>query len=286
MKKLAALALGLSMMTVSVAPVFAQDLDVNLISYDTTKNTVKVISLAGNHLDNIAKDLEMDPDDVETILTRNEGYVTKPVEKIKDKLTTVGGNDNYTTKPIVRPISDDTEYNPIIIIDNGEGQSAMTLPIMTGDYQDVMTLPIMVDEFQDVMTLPADITSSNAFLRGTTKDGYQVAVLLPADISGIDATTLPAIVTDIAGANLEDIMGDVDYTTLPAILGDVDYTTLPAILGDESEYKLAIVTDSKIEKLSEASGKSIDYVSDVLDTYTIKNLVDSDYIDVVPAIEK
>ncbi len=316
MKKFAALALGLSMMTMSVAPVFAQDVAEDatptLISAVTTQNTTKIISLAGSNLDNIAKDLEMDASDVETILTRNEGYTTKPTE---------------------RPELD-TEYNPIIIVENEDGQAAMTLPIMTGDYQDVMTLPIMVGDYQDVMTLPAEISDANAVLRGTTQDGYQVAVVLPEDISEVDPTTLPAIVTDIAGSDLSEVAGNVDYTTLPAIIGDVDYTTLPAILGDvdyttlpaiigdvdyttlpaiigdvdyttlpaelgnidfttlpatlgdADEYKLAVVTDTRVEKLAEASGKTVEYVESVLEPYTVQNLINADYVEVMPVTEE
>ncbi len=132
----------------------------------------------------------------------------------------------------------------------------------------------------DLGNIAVDLGLSKDQVQAVLEKGIVEPSTDPITIDGKqDFTTLPASLDE---PQVEDInTGYVDVTTLPAeVPKDSDKETRPfinpskiIIALENSDGEQYLVTDDKINELSEISGKSVDFVNKELNFYSIENLV-------------
>ncbi len=316
-KKLTALILGLSMVTMSTTPAFAKPLNykANIVN---PKNGSFVINLDVDTVGNLAKDFGISNYELESILTETYKQ-TKPTPKPSKPSTTedkVGavtlpaivdkGTVDYTTLPAIVD-KGTVDYTTLpAIVDKGTVDYT-TLPFELGKYVDFTTLPAIIIEpetsvpstngaYQEITTLPGTI------------DGNVGYVTLPAtlDKDTVDYMTLPAIVEKPGISTPSTNGGYQEIMTLPIIAerpvtvpntgeGTVGVTTLPErikvtrplikpsdiikAIKIDSSIRPVLVTSDKITKLAEVSGKSEELIRETLALCTFEKALTTEKVE-------
>ncbi len=314
--KIMALVLGLTMVTSTVTPAFASTLDYNNTSINFEDGDF-VINLDYDTVGNIAKDLGLTRYQVESVLTDTYKQ-TKPAVKPETLPAIVGGNVDYTTLPgtvdinlgyvtLPAEINDYVDFTtlPATLDENvkyttlpatldkenraivrftteGDKEVAVTLPAyeeqidyiyvqVSDDNKELnyMTIPATLDDYVDFTTLPANAQQPQICV--SNPDGqYQEVMTLPIEAQRPDFDT-----------DTEENYQEV--TTLPAI----DKETRPFInpskvinaIENNENINLVVVTEEKIETLSEMSGKSEDFVKEILEFSSVKNILSTEKVD-------
>ncbi len=252
--KTIALTLGLTMMTMSITPVFAQSTNASYVSSIVNKNSNNmVINLNEQTISNIAVDLGLSEYQVESVLTDSYKQ-TKPAK------------DNKKGEEVDHSVAS-TEPPALVECE--------------GPYEEVTTLPADVDntEYQEVMTLPAEV-GNVPYTTLPFEYGNVPYTTLPYQYGDAEYTTLPAVVGEteaqqpqICVPNVNEAT-DAEYqevTTLPAVVGeteaqqpqicvpnvneatDAEYqevTTLPAVVGETEAQQPQICVPNVNEETS------------------------------------
>ncbi len=186
-----ALTLGLTMLTMSVTPVFAQSSNASLISSIANKNSNNmVINLGENTIDNIAFDLGLSTYQVESVLT-----------------------DSYKqTKPVEKPNKDK----------NGKYEEVTTLPaeVTESEYQEVTTLPAEVDKVVDKETKPF-LNPSKVIRAMKENEDLNLIVVSEEQIQTL---------SELSGYDVDYVTEILGYSSIQTILTTEkqEVTTLPA----------------------------------------------------------